>query len=272
MESHEVADIANYMPTYVRRDRRGFLPASPILLTPAVVPVAVRMGYMAKTTKRTLRAPKGEKILASKKMGRSWAAKAAGKEDTPAAPGTREEWQAEVAERVAKRMALEAGMTDAEYAEHRKGKCVHLTSGKYGPQRPCDQRAMKGTTVCQMHGGMAKQTKEAARKRIMEEVFPTIDRLTEIRDQNGHMPSALGASKELLNRAMGKPEATQGQLGAGAPIILIGERLGGLPIQIIEANRQKRLAEASGKDDDDVFEGQVVPDKQDDDDIDPFDE
>jgi hypothetical protein len=235
-----------------------------------------------KSSKKSPRVLKGEplgkrKPKKSEKVGRSWIAKAkkgdrGKKEKQREVPEGKKAWSEEVAERLAKRMALEANMTAEQYAEYRKGKCSALTSGVYGPVRPCDRLAIKGGTVCQIHGGSAKQTKEAARKRIMEEVFPTIDRLTQIRDQDGHMPSALGASKELLNRAMGKPEATQGQLGAGAPIILIGERLGALPVQVIEANRQKQLVEAGEKSDEDVIEGELAASKDDDDFADPFDE
>jgi hypothetical protein len=232
-----------------------------------------------KRTTKSSRVPKGEtlgkrKPKKSEKVGRTWIAKAkkgdrGATEKQRKAPEGKTPWVEEVAERLAKRMAEEAGMSPEEYAEHRKGKCTALTSGIYGPKRPCDRWAIKGSAVCQIHGGSAKQTKEAARKRIMEEVFPTINRLTEIRDQDGHMPSALGASKELLNRAMGKPEATQGQLGGGAPIILIGERLGALPIQIVEANRQKQLVEAGEVEDEDALEGEVV---ENDGLTDPFDE
>jgi hypothetical protein len=79
-----------------------------------------------------------------------------------------------------------------------------------------------------MHGGAITKVKEAAEARFKEELYPTIRRLTEIRDQDNHMPSALGASLAIVNRAIGKqgaPEESKPQRQS----IMIGIALGGLP-------------------------------------------
>lgn len=141
------------------------------------------------------------------------------KDGTPWVP-----WSDIVAERLKKRE--EQGIVI-----DREGRCTAMTSGKYGPSRPCTRWAIRGHHVCDRHGGNLETTKKAARQRLLEELDPTLTRLIEIRDQNEHMPSALGASAQILNRVLGKPDSTEKDKGSGAPIIRIGIALGGLPLQ-----------------------------------------
>lgn len=91
-----------------------------------------------------------------------------------------------------------------------------------------------------MHGGAIKKVKEAAKARFNEELYPTIRRLTEIRDQDEHLPSALGASLAIVNHAIGKPGAAEEGENAKRPIINIGVNIGGVPAKI---KNQKVLAE-----------------------------
>ncbi len=104
----------------------------------------------------------------------------------------------------------------------REGRCTaRLTNG----QRLCNAPSIKGGTVCRVHGGSAPQVKRNAQKRLLEMVDPTIVRLGEIRDQNLHLPSALGASNTILNRALGKPSDGPKGDGAKGPTINIGVSL-----------------------------------------------
>lgn len=188
------------------------------------------------------------------------------KDGTPYTP-----WADEVALRLKKkeeRLAANGGQDD------RTGKCKAMTTGTWGPKRPCDRWAIKGGDVCYMHGGGAKQTKEAAKKRLMSEVHPTIERLTQIRDQDTHFPAAVAAAKEILNRTLGKPEATQTKLGDGAPQINIGINLSGLPKTMVEAGVKRLEAPKPTErdEDDDTYEGEVVDDDDQETDDDEFDD
>jgi hypothetical protein len=146
------------------------------------------------------------------------------KDGTPMRP-----WAEEVAERLRKKEARIAanGGVDPRF-KHSK-MCAAHTSGVHGPKRPCGKPVVAGLTVCEVHGGGSKASKEAARKRLIGELDPTISRLVEIRDQNLHMPSALGASVQILNRVMGKPDSVDKDKGAGRPSITIGLAIGGIP-------------------------------------------
>lgn len=164
------------------------------------------------------------------------------KDGTPWTP-----WADEVALRLAKKaekLAKNGGVED------RRRKCTAHTSGVHGPKRPCDRWAVRGLTVCPIHGGSTKAAKDAARARLLDELDPTISRLVEIRDQDAHLPSALGAATHLMNRVMGKPDSVDKEKGAGRPIINIGVAIGGIPAQ------KPQVAITSGED----IEGEVVDD------------
>lgn len=142
------------------------------------------------------------------------------KDGTPFKP-----WSEEVNERLAKKAAK-----IARGEKMPKGrKCSGHTTGVHGPKRPCDRWAVNGLDVCWIHGGSTKAAIEAAKRRLTEELNPTVHRLVELRDQNFHMPTALGAATHLMNRVMGKPDSVDKDKGAGTPIVRIGMRIGGLP-------------------------------------------
>jgi hypothetical protein len=155
-------------------------------------------------------------------------------------------WSEEVALRLAKKQEkIEAG----EKLPQGK-KCTGHTTGVHGPRRPCDRWAVAGLDVCPMHGGSTKAAKAKAKEFLTDQLMPTLNRLIEIRDQDAHMPSALGAAVHITNRILGKPDATEKEKGAGAPIIKIGMALGGLPA----GQKQIQLAvqvETPQRDDDD---------------------
>ena len=101
-----------------------------------------------------------------------------------------------------------------------------------GPRRglPCALYAIRGGTVCPYHGGRAKQVKAAAERKLREMVPLAHDAIEQCLTQNAHMPSKLGAAKEVYNRTLGpvggKDEGPKGPTG---PIINIGVKIGGVP-------------------------------------------
>lgn len=155
------------------------------------------------------------------------------RDGTPLVP-----WSVEVEQRLAKKAEERAKNPDAP-PEDRTGKCSAMTTGVHGPKRPCDRWAMDGQTVCYVHGGNTKAAKDAAKKRFLEELDPSINRLTELRDQSDHMPTAFAASKELVQRVLGKVGESDRQNTAITPIINIGLNLGGLAKK--QAREQKQL-------------------------------
>ena len=132
-----------------------------------------------------------------------------------------------------------------------KRMCKAQTTGVHGPKRPCDRYAVRGLEVCPMHGGSTKAAKDAARKRLTDELDPTISRLVEIRDQSEHMPSALGAATQIMNRVMGKPDSVDKDKGAGKSNITIGLAIAGIP-------RAKVVAQITDGENTDTFEAEVV--------------
>lgn len=143
------------------------------------------------------------------------------KDGTPWTP-----WADEVALRLqkkAERIAASGGVED------RTGLCTAHTSGIHGPKRLCGKYAVGGLTVCATHGGSTKAAKEAAKKRLLDELNPTISRLIELRDQDAHLPTALGAATHMMNRVLGKPDSVDKDKGAGRPVINVGIAIGGIP-------------------------------------------
>lgn len=168
------------------------------------------------------------------------------KDGTPFTP-----WAEEVALRLenkAKRIAANGGVED------RTRKCTAHTSGVHGPKRLCDKYAVHGLKVCATHGGSTKLAKEAARKRLVDELDPTISRLIAIRDQDDHLPSALGAATHIMNRVMGKPDAVDKEKGAGRAIINVGIAIGGIPASraTVRVSEETIDAEPTDVDDDDT--------------------
>ena len=176
-------------------------------------------------------------------------------------------WDDQVKARIAKKEQRLATMTPEEIATDREKKCTALTSGVWGPKRPCENHAMKGMTICAQHGGNTKITQQAIKQRLLEELDPTVSALIDIRNQNRHMPSKLGAAVHILNRVLGKPGEGERTAGSGAPIINVGVAIGGLPnqprVKIVAAVSPKRdiSAEPSPEDDnDDAIEAEFDTD------------
>lgn len=80
--------------------------------------------------------------------------------------------------------------------------CKAKTSGG----KPCKAQAIRGGTVCRVHGGSAPQVVAAARLRILQAADPAAARLVSIalakgRDKDVEPQVSLTAIRELLNRA-----------------------------------------------------------------------
>jgi len=146
------------------------------------------------------------------------------KDGTPWVP-----WEEEAAARVAKWREREATMTPEQLAEYRANRCTAMTTGVHGEKRPCDRLRTKGLKVCYVHGGSTQAAKKKAQSIFLEELEPSINALKEIRDQRDHMPSALGAANQLINRAIGKVANEDKDKGASRPIVNVGIAIGGLP-------------------------------------------
>jgi hypothetical protein len=68
---------------------------------------------------------------------------------------------------------------------------------------PCALYRMKGLTVCDKHGGLAPSSKAAAKRRLDEQADRFAARLIELAEQNDHLPTAVNATKEGLDRSLG---------------------------------------------------------------------
>lgn len=161
------------------------------------------------------------------------------------------------AEEVALRLKVREEKIAAGEVEDRTGRCNATTTGVHGPKRPCMGWAVRGTTVCLKHGAATKHVKNAAKRRLLEQLDPTISRLVEIRDQSEHMPSALGASVHILNRVLGKPDAVDKDKGAGRAIINVGIAIGAIP------NKNATVTVKALPAGDEALDGETVDDSDD---------
>jgi hypothetical protein len=132
----------------------------------------------------------------------------------------------------------------------------------------CGNPPLKGATVCHKHGGQLPAVKEAAAARVerannmlLDEVIPTIERLREIRDQGEHMPSALGAATQFLNRTLGKPGESKDAKGGKKLQINIGLAFGGIP-----AHKKGTVTAVAALPSETAVSAEVVEDDEDDDD------
>lgn len=71
----------------------------------------------------------------------------------------------------------------------------------------CKKAPIPGGAVCVMHGGGAPQVQQAAKLRLAALVDPAITRLGELLKQKKNDKVALGAVKDILDRAGHKPSA-----------------------------------------------------------------
>lgn len=65
--------------------------------------------------------------------------------------------------------------------------------------QPCKARPRNGATVCNVHGGLAPQVKDAAARRILEAAYPAAVKMRELVDNRNPMV-ALAAAKDILDR------------------------------------------------------------------------
>jgi len=69
----------------------------------------------------------------------------------------------------------------------------------------CRYSPIPGGTVCRFHGGAAPQVKAAAMERLRALQHPAIDRLASLIDQEEFPTVAYAASRDVLDRTLGKP-------------------------------------------------------------------
>lgn len=81
---------------------------------------------------------------------------------------------------------------------------------------PCRYRPANGHPVCRFHGGGAPQVKQKAMERLLALQNPAIDRLTKLIDQEQFPTVAYAASRDVLDRTMGKAAESQTVLHSGA--------------------------------------------------------
>lgn len=77
---------------------------------------------------------------------------------------------------------------------------AHARSG-----RQCANKPIHGAAVCRMHGGGAPQVKLAAMERLRALQNPAITRLAQLIEQTEFPTVAYAASRDILDRTLGKP-------------------------------------------------------------------
>jgi HEAT repeat protein len=84
-----------------------------------------------------------------------------------------------------------------------EGRRCRAHSTQHGGQ--CGQHAIKGGTVCRVHGGSAPQVKRSAQERLAEMVDPLLTELFRIAQSGESDAVRLAAIKDALDRAGYKP-------------------------------------------------------------------
>lgn len=128
---------------------------------------------------------------------------------------------------------------------------------------PCPKFAIKGGMVCDSHGGRAPQVKARAQKRLLALVEPSIVRLNELIHQDGHLPTALGAIRTVLERAGDEAIGPLKKVAEQAdmrPVINIGIKVGGIEKPLIRVGMQPQ---PDADIDADILEAEVVGDDND---------
>jgi hypothetical protein len=95
------------------------------------------------------------------------------------------------------------------------GKCTATNRQK----KRCTQPAIKGGTVCRYHGGAAPQVKAKAMERLLALQHPAIDRLSKLIEQDAFPTVAYAASRDVLDRTLGKPMEQQQIEHSGAIVL-----------------------------------------------------
>lgn len=86
-------------------------------------------------------------------------------------------------------------------------KPIHRLCTAHSPRtgKPCKKYPIAGAVVCRMHGGAAPQVKRKALERLMELQDRAIDRMASLMHQETYPSTAYAASRDILDRTMGKP-------------------------------------------------------------------
>ncbi len=142
----------------------------------------------------------------------------------------------------------------------RERQCTAMSSFN---QERCRKYAVKGTNVCLSHGAKAPQVRKKAKQVLLAQVEPTIARLIDLRDQDEHPPTAFAAAKEILTRAVGKAEDSDGKKSGKGPQVIIGIALGGIDPSKVKA--EVRQLQAPDEDEEDYEEAEIVDDADGDD-------
>ncbi len=70
---------------------------------------------------------------------------------------------------------------------------------------PCKFPAIPGGAVCRFHGGNAPQVRAKAEERLLALQHPAIDRMGQLIEQTEFPTVAYAASRDVLDRTLGKP-------------------------------------------------------------------
>jgi hypothetical protein len=74
--------------------------------------------------------------------------------------------------------------------------------------------ALAGLRVCRFHAGNTKQANAKAQERLDAMLERAVERVGELSEQGEHLPTALAASKQILDRTLG-PTQTKSPAGTG---------------------------------------------------------
>lgn len=72
----------------------------------------------------------------------------------------------------------------------------------------CARAPIRGGSVCRLHGGGAPQVKQKAEERLRALVDPALTRLNELMVQTEYPSVAIAATKDVLDRNLGKATET----------------------------------------------------------------
>jgi hypothetical protein len=103
--------------------------------------------------------------------------------------------------------------------KHLAGDAPRCTARTKHTKRPCANPAIKGGTVCRMHGGSAPQVKQAAMERLRALQHPALDALDWLLKQRDFPSAAMSAAKDVLDRTEGKPAETVAMAHSGKVVI-----------------------------------------------------
>lgn len=88
--------------------------------------------------------------------------------------------------------------------------------------KQCGSKPIRGGRVCRMHGGGAPQVKLAAMERLRALQDPAINRLSKLIDQEEFPTVAYAASRDVLDRTLGKA-ADQQQVTHSGSVTIVHE-------------------------------------------------